>query len=1316
MATTYPDISLSLNMARFTVPKAEDSNLASVDENGLHLYTGGDANYALGSTPVAKATLAAAVNGIQHLTPQTVTLAYQTMHLVTGMTVDLNYNFSSIDPNFNDFAFSVLSSSTGSTQSALLYDEKYFDQQYASIQGTYNQVYTILQGYHKGSHFDVTQTGDYTLVVGIADVGDKTGTSGLALTDVSIGLRGSSYTVLPALGLSLQDGTILALNGLEVPATGNAYTASDYKAVLLAASGQAVVTAFAVNALNQGITQTVLTQAAGAGGLLATNAGGDIALAAGGLASLTTLTSVPGAGLVATNGSGLISQDGGGVISNDGGSIVSHDAGGLISQDGGGLISQDGGGVISNDGGSIVSHDAGGLISQDGGGLISQDGGGVISNDGGSLAASGGTANFFPNGIGASGDLASSGDAGSAIAYATAAPPRSYTLTGDPGVTPAAPPVAGREVVASDAAAGATQRNAPAVAGLSDGRYVTVWADNLFTSQGGIIFNNGNYEIRGQIFNADGTKSGGILTISPFLGRDQVQPSVTGLAGGRFVVTWTGYDLSAGLQTQVEAQFYNADGSRNGTNVYVAPSTRPQNQSTVASLFGGGAVVAYHTTTSSGFDRVVAQRYAADGTRLGSTIAVGPTGVSVTDQNPAAAGLQDGGFVIAYAEPFTSASTTAAIYVQRFDSGGASTGAPVKVNTAAPVTSNGLDHPAVAVLQDGSFVVAYRNGPPAKGTGNATILAQHFSATGAPLGGEVTVATDGFVASYGISSYSPPTITALHDGGYAVAWDSAAPDGTGVVSVRAQVFSADGTKQGASFAASTASDTFQMPAATTLTDGRLLIAGSDYNGTGSDIRNETFSFPTTASTPTAYGRVIDGLVKGATVFADANGNGRLDAGEATATTDAYGRYSFTAPASGPVIATGGTDTYTGLPFAGTLSAPAGSLSVTALSTLVQKVMASGGGSVGDALLRVSLALGLSPKTDLTALNPFTDTLNAAGGAGAALVADAVVLNTLSLAKAAGATGDLFGGLAAQIAGASYTAVDPTATSTLQGLGLDYVTAYAVSALAKAEADLLAQKLADAGSTGRSLVADVVATSTLTQGAEVSDLTAATAAGFAGPVITKYTGSNLAAQVDAGKQQQAGTPYGISYTDVTTNGLGYTNGDAYSGPVAGLQHQYIWGSTDKVAIGASTSNVFLHGGSGDDAVSVSGGTNVLDGGTGSNFLVGATGSSTDTFFVDGRGGGVTWSTIVNFHAGDSATIFGFNPGVSTQPFTALDGIGGYQGLTIHSELGGAGTGVNASMTFAGIDQATADAHFTITSGTLGAGTASATGYLFIQYNH
>jgi len=63
-----------------------------------------------------------------------------------------------------------------------------------------------------------------------------------------------------------------------------------------------------------------------------------------------------------------------------------------------------------------------------------------------------------------------------------------------------------------------------------------------------------------------------------------------------------------------------------------------------------------------------------------------------------------------------------------------------------------------------------------------------------------------------------------------------------------------------------------------------------------------------------------------------------DPGEPIATADATGRYRFTTPASGPIIATGGTHARTGLPFTQTFAAPAGSLSVTAFSTLVQKMV------------------------------------------------------------------------------------------------------------------------------------------------------------------------------------------------------------------------------------------------------------------------------------------------------------------------------------------------------------------------------------------
>ncbi len=66
----------------------------------------------------------------------------------------------------------------------------------------------------------------------------------------------------------------------------------------------------------------------------------------------------------------------------------------------------------------------------------------------------------------------------------------------------------------------------------------------------------------------------------------------------------------------------------------------------------------------------------------------------------------------------------------------------------------------------------------------------------------------------------------------------------------------------------------------------------------------------------------------------------------------------------------------------------------------------------------------------------------------------------------------------------------------------------------------------------------------------------------------------------------------------------------------------------------------------------------------------------------------------------ATKFQITDSRSTRPWTASDGAAGQQGATIHSELGGAGTGVNGSVTFAGISLADALAKFTVTTSTVG----------------
>ena len=138
---------------------------------------------------------------------------------------------------------------------------------------------------------------------------------------------------------------------------------------------------------------------------------------------------------------------------------------------------------------------------------------------------------------------------------------------------------------------------------------------------------------------------------------------------------------------------------------------------------------------------------------------------------------------------------------------------------------------------------------------------------------------------------------------------------------------------------------------------------------------------------------------------------------------------------------------------------------------------------------------------------------------------------------------------------------------------------------------------------------------------------------------------------------------FNITDMT-RGQSYTAvGTDYKGPVPGLNSEVIMATANNINIAAYTPNVFIHTGSGNDALDVSeaGGNNVLDGSTGSNFLVGGAGS--DTFFVDDRGPAADiWSTIVNFHAGDSATIWGLTPADFNIATENNQGAAGFTGLT------------------------------------------------------
>ncbi len=150
------------------------------------------------------------------------------------------------------------------------------------------------------------------------------------------------------------------------------------------------------------------------------------------------------------------------------------------------------------------------------------------------------------------------------------------------------------------------------------------------------------------------------------------------------------------------------------------------------------------------------------------------------------------------------------------------------------------------------------------------------------------------------------------------------------------------------------------------------------------------------------GRDVHGYISGATVFADANGNGALDAGEASAVTDALGQF-FLKNASGPLVSIGGTDTSTNLPITITLTAPAGSTVITPLTTLINALLPQNATAsdiaAAESKVLTGLGISLGSGQSILTLDPVAGTIAGDPGATDAYLTAAKIYDTISLLSA-----------------------------------------------------------------------------------------------------------------------------------------------------------------------------------------------------------------------------------------------------------------------------------------------------------------------------
>jgi len=369
----------------------------------------------------------------------------------------------------------------------------------------------------------------------------------------------------------------------------------------------------------------------------------------------------------------------------------------------------------------------------------------------------------------------------------------------------------------------------PQITPLANGGFVITWDD---TSQTG--GDTSQKAVRAQVFAADGTPVGGEVLVNTTTTGIQANPQITALAGGGFVISWR--DASSGDE-DVRAQVFAADGTAVGGEILVNSTTTGSqgSQQEITALAGGGFVATWQDGSQTGGDTsdtaVRAQVFAANGTTLGGEILVNTTTTDI-QFNPNIAPLAGGGFVIVWED---QSSDFGDIRGQIYAADGTPAGAEFVVNATTVLQQW---NPQITALEGGGFVVTWQDSSFTGGdTSSPGVRAQVFAADGTPVGGELQVNT---TTSGGQNTQQ---ITALEGGGFVITWMDTSQTGgdTSNNAVRAQVFAADGTPIGEEFLVNTTTSGFQgNPEVTALPGGGFAITWTDASSGNTDVRAQVF--------------------------------------------------------------------------------------------------------------------------------------------------------------------------------------------------------------------------------------------------------------------------------------------------------------------------------------------------------------------------------------------------------------------------------------------------------------------------------------------